>query len=375
VKQKPISKIAVLGSLLKLPFKHDNLAALSSFHQLTSKHKQMTARIVFSSDLHGNLGQYQKIIKLARKQKANAIIVGGDLFPKSSSVFGVNTKTVDAQKKYFTEQIIPIVKEFEGHVYFSFGNADFISNVRFYREYLSQQKEKLSHIHVVDNDTVEIPSTNIRIFAYGGVPWTRHKLKDWERFDTSTPDHHDTKDLAYLTTHGAVSYADTDFAELIGLADIPLTQFILAEKEKEIVDKYGEGVRHACFPTFENVNVMSNYSIEAQLRRALLKNNITPENNKHMIWVIHGPPYNSNLDVLKTNTHCGSVAVRNLIEEYKPLLSFHGHIHETVDMSGHFMSKIGDTISLSAGNYPSKKKLSAIVVDTNIPENAVRIVK
>src|SRR3989338_5102680 len=119
----------------------------------------MTARIVFSSDLHGNLGQYQKIVKLARKQKANAIIVGGDLFPKGSSSLGHNTKTVDAQKKYFTEQIVPIVKELEGHVYFSFGNADFISNVRYYREYLAQQKEILSHVHIVDNDVVEIPST------------------------------------------------------------------------------------------------------------------------------------------------------------------------------------------------------------------------
>jgi Icc-related predicted phosphoesterase len=332
------------------------------------------SRIVFSSDLHGNLLQYQKLIALARNEKADVVIIGGDLFPKGKYE-GIKTKTVEAQKKYFVENIIPIVREFDGHVYFTFGNADFIQNVAYFRNYLSQQIEKLPRIHVIDSEVVKISSSNLHLFGYGGVPWTRHHLKDWERFDTENPEEHKTRDLAYLTTQGAVSYSDEDFVELTGSTESLLSKFVVPEHEEKVIAKYGPTVRHVHFPDVDT-SIMKSYSIENQIRRSLIKNGIQPndEKNKSMIWVIHGPPLNSNLDLLKSNVHCGSLAVRRLIEEYKPLITFHGHIHETVDMSGSYKDNVGESVSFSAGNYPSKENLAAIVLDTSNPSSATRVI-
>ena len=39
-------------------------------------------KIVYSSDIHGNEIQYQKLIKLAREENPLAVIIGGDLAPK-----------------------------------------------------------------------------------------------------------------------------------------------------------------------------------------------------------------------------------------------------------------------------------------------------
>lgn len=94
-------------------------------HFITSTQSNiMSSRIVFSSDLHGNLNQYKQLISLAQGAKANALIIGGDLFLKGKSVEGVplNTKNIESQKQYFTDNIIPIIQEFrDGHVYLTFG--------------------------------------------------------------------------------------------------------------------------------------------------------------------------------------------------------------------------------------------------------------
>ncbi len=38
--------------------------------------------ILFSSDLHGNPTQYQKLFKKAYEDKVNAVVIGGDITPK-----------------------------------------------------------------------------------------------------------------------------------------------------------------------------------------------------------------------------------------------------------------------------------------------------
>ena len=53
----------------------------------------------------------------------------------------------------------------------------------------------------------------------------------------------------------------------------------------------------------------------------------------------------------------GSTAVRQIIEEYQPMLSLHGHIHES---GGRAM--IGRTLSINAGSEYSTGMLHGAVV-------------
>jgi len=68
------------------------------------------------------------------------------------------------------------------------------------------------------------------------------------------------------------------------------------------------------------------------------------------ILISHEPPYHTACDIL-TGTidngyHIGSKAISNYIREKQPLLSLHGHIHESAGMS-----YIGKTLCLNAGTF------------------------
>ncbi|MFQ5648164.1 MAG: metallophosphoesterase [Candidatus Aenigmatarchaeota archaeon] len=71
---------------------------------------------------------------------------------------------------------------------------------------------------------------------------------------------------------------------------------------------------------------------------------------KKSIWMFHVPPYNTKLDVLYNGEHAGSVGIKWFIEEHQPLLTLHGHIHESPDMSGAWKESFGKTVSINPGN-------------------------
>ena len=44
----------------------------------------MRYKIVYTADIHGNLVQYKKLVDYSLKNKAKAVIIGGDIAPKGS---------------------------------------------------------------------------------------------------------------------------------------------------------------------------------------------------------------------------------------------------------------------------------------------------
>ncbi len=56
------------------------------------------------------------------------------------------------------------------------------------------------------------------------------------------------------------------------------------------------------------------------------------------------------VDGVPLDAHLGSVAVRRFIEQKQPLLTLHGHVHETVRLSGSWRDRIGRTHSFSAAH-------------------------
>jgi Icc-related predicted phosphoesterase len=90
------------------------------------------------------------------------------------------------------------------------------------------------------------------------------------------------------------------------------------------------------------------------------------------IFNLHVPPYDSRLDTapdLKPDLTpryrggqpvtkpVGSHAVRQLIEEYQPLLALHGHIHESKGET-----RIGRTLALNSGSEYNTGRLHGVVV-------------
>ncbi len=70
---------------------------------------------------------------------------------------------------------------------------------------------------------------------------------------------------------------------------------------------------------------------------------------KKTVYIMHAPPLGTGLDVIFNGEHVGSRAIRKFIEEKQPLLTLHGHIHESPQMTGVWKEVIGKTISSNPG--------------------------
>jgi Icc-related predicted phosphoesterase len=94
---------------------------------------------------------------------------------------------------------------------------------------------------------------------------------------------------------------------------------------------------------------------------------------RHAIFMIHVPPHDSGLDeapLLDENLRptisagdvlrgpVGSTAVRQIIEKYQPVLSVHGHIHESGGER-----RIGDTLSINPGSEANHGILRGYLID------------
>ncbi len=90
------------------------------------------------------------------------------------------------------------------------------------------------------------------------------------------------------------------------------------------------------------------------------------------VFNLHVPPYASDLDTapaLDANLQvllaagqpkmapCGSTAVREAIEKYQPLLSLHGHVHESRGAT-----RIGRTLSINPGSDYHTGRISGVLV-------------
>ena len=89
------------------------------------------------------------------------------------------------------------------------------------------------------------------------------------------------------------------------------------------------------------------------------------------IFSLHPPPYNTNLDLapkledFKPKTvlgqmefeHVGSRSVRRIIEDYQPIASLHGHVHESKAVS-----RIGRTLCFNAGSEYENGILRGVLI-------------
>ncbi|AKA74879.1 phosphoesterase [Saccharolobus solfataricus] len=69
---------------------------------------------------------------------------------------------------------------------------------------------------------------------------------------------------------------------------------------------------------------------------------------ERLIMNFHMPPLNTKLDNAKVGlrkSHVGSKAVLDLITEFQPIISLHGHVHESTSMD-----KVGETIAINPGS-------------------------
>lgn len=282
---------------------------------------------LFASDLHGNIAQYDKLFEKALECNANTIILGGDITPKDSK-----NRTIQGQKEFILKKLIPRIKKFreqadnknmECKLFLILGNDDFRTNEKILKE------NEGAGYKLLNNQIVKMHE-DYKIIGYPYVPLTPFKYKDWEKLDSNKV-HESTYRKGYMTK--GIIARNNNYAEKI----------IDLSNRKDTIEKD-------------------------------LKKLLDNQDPRKVILATHTPPHNTSLDVTTRNEHVGSRAVKDIIKDKQPLITLHGHIHETVDMTGKFKEVTGRTISMSTGNYHDRKNIAIIKFDLYNPMEAERIV-
>jgi Icc-related predicted phosphoesterase len=70
------------------------------------------------------------------------------------------------------------------------------------------------------------------------------------------------------------------------------------------------------------------------------------------------------------DVHVGSIAIRRFIEERQPLVTLHGHIHESARLTGQWRDRIGRTHIFNAAH--DGPELALVAFDLKYPDDAKR---
>lgn len=126
-------------------------------------------RLIFVSDLHGNKSLYGELKDLIITHKADAVIIGGDLFNYSPNI--------EPQLQFAKEFLYDFFKEIKIPIYLIPGNVDRPKAVEFLYE---MKEEGLINILRLSGTPL---LNNIQLYGYEYFPPSPFKIKDYEKRD------------------------------------------------------------------------------------------------------------------------------------------------------------------------------------------------
>lgn len=274
-----------------------------------------------AADIHGNITQYEKIKNIVVENHVSFVFLSGDILPKTGGSWTPENKvrTIEMQADFINNYFINYLTELGklASVYAIFGNDDFRSNYHLLKD------ANLPNVTFLDREVVRLPTHDEELYV-AGYPYvgvTPFLHKDWEKWDV-TPG--DMPGKVYRAD-GYSSAKGKHFT--VNLNDEPST-------------------------------------IDADLERLATLSDPTKT-----VYVFHEAPYNTPLDMIAPDNkyikdnemHIGSVAIRKFIEQKHPLVTLHGHIHETFDQSGDYKWRSGKSLSVAAANDFSSDTLSYLL--------------
>ena len=90
---------------------------------------------------------------------------------------------------------------------------------------------------------------------------------------------------------------------------------------------------------------------------------------RRAIFVGHSPPAGTGLALIHDGSDVGSEATATWIREHQPLLTLHGHIHESPVVSGRHTESIGRTNCHNPGQFaPDHVAVSMVTIEGDYVE-------
>lgn len=164
-----------------------------------------------------------------------------------------------------------------------------------------------------------------------------------------------------------------------GYACVPPTPFLLKDWERYDVSRYvppgsvspEEG--HRSVPVEEGHVKFGTIHRELELL-------VGDDHLGQAVFLFHTPPYDTALDRagldgmtyehVPLDLHVGSIAVRKFIEARQPLLTLHGHVHESSRLTGEWKIRMGQTVCINGAH--DGPELALVRFDVDSPCDATR---
>ncbi len=274
--------------------------------------------MLFASDLHGRLPRYRKLLDAVERERPAALLLGGDLLPSpGADASGFLPDWLGPRLAALRDRLgsgYPAVLAI-------FGNDDPRREIASLLEL--EGRGLLRHLH-----QQQAVVAGFAVYGYACVPPTPFRLKDWERYDVSR-----------FVDPGSVSPEE-------GARSVPADE---------------EEVRWGTI-----AGDLAALAGEADLSRA--------------VFLFHAPPYRTALDRAALDgrsvdhapldPHVGSIAIRRFVESRQPMLTLHGHVHESARLTGSWSDRIGRTVCLSGAH--DGPELALVGFELERPEEARR---
>ena len=299
-------------------------------------------KIFFSADAHGSTDVWKKWLNACATHNPDVLMLCGDLTAKS---------------------LVPIIKRGGKYTCHYFDKKwDFETE-----DEVSEMEKRLASVGVLSLRCTEAEVAELQADE-AKVTQVIHdailaRMEEWldllvERVDTrkviavTMPGNDDSPDIDGLIK----SYQDRGVV-------YPLDRVI------EIMGHELISLPHVTPTPWDTPREMTEEQLEKEIDKLMQK----VKNPRQAIFNFHVPPYGTSLDMAPELTkdlrvkadlgqfyfsHVGSKAVRAAIEKYQPLLSLHGHIHESDGLE-----RLGETITINPGSEYEKGILRAYIIE------------
>jgi len=270
----------------------------------------MAPPCLFASDLHGRIERYRSLFAVIEAERPGAVFLGGDLLPSGFGLangLGARQGEPDDEAGFvggFLARHLARLREALGQdypaVFAILGNDD--PRVE---EEAVRELEALGLWHYAHNRRIDW--SGFAVYGYSCVPPTPFQLKDWERYDVSR-----------FVDPGCCSPEE-------GWRTVPVdahdTRYKTIEGDLEALTG------------------------DDDLSRAVI--------------LFHSPPYGAldraaldgrSVDHVPLDVHVGSIAIQRFILRRSPLVTLHGHVHESARLTGEWRAQLGGTHALSAAH-------------------------
>jgi Icc-related predicted phosphoesterase len=284
-------------------------------------------KILFTADLHGEIHLYQELLELTLSSSTEIIALGGDLLPSFPPTKRYEDM-IPNQKTFINRFLSPFFKRMVEttsvrQIFLLSGNWDL--------GYAYLFKEPIEEVIDLNQKSYQLKN-GYELIGYPFVPPTPFRPKDYEKMDDLESAWPPQKNPSYIR-----SSDQTD--QLISI-----DPYLYLRGQGTIQDDLD------------------------QLPK--------PFDYQRTIFIMHSPPFGTHLDCIEGGRSAGSRSIRAFIEKNQPLLTLHGHIHESPEVSGTYFNWIEQTLCINPGQFAwinrESFKLNAITFEIESLELTLR---